>query len=394
MSGIGRRIRRAVVRKQNVLFRDPRYNNVVRVKQIYTPNFQTAASVAAASIFTQLGLDHLIPDQAPRGAKSSIASSSNVKRKFTGDRIGATPQRQKQLSTPFMAPTATAASTKSSAAAPSRSAPSSSAPSSSFSNSSRARTMPQLGKRKRAKRYKRALPRMTRQKFASTSSSRLAQGSSMRNKITVINKLMTGITPIQETGGTIVSSIQTYISETTPNGSFSLAWSFKLTDYPNYADYTDVYQWYKILSVKVHFYPLNNSHPSLREGDATNPLKQSTVSGTSYLNTSLAPTMVFAKDQQSAALFSSESVAMQHAGAQFHAFNDGRELTVYIAPKATGLLGTAGSEAIYEHKQPQWITTNDATVPHYGLRTYWNMAHGNTVRVIMEMKVAFKQPKI
>lgn len=308
MTSIFRRIRKAIVKKQYVPYRDPRYNNVYRNKKITVPNFQTAAGVAAASIFTQLGLDHLVPNQAPRGAKSSIASRSDVKRKFTGDRIGAAPKRQKNLSTPFMAPTATPASTKSSAAASSRS----------FANSSRVRTMPMLGKRKRGKRYKRPLPRSVRPKhMATTTSSRQAKGSTSRGRITVVNKLMTGITPTDKPGGcTLTDKITVIGSETTPNGGFGLGWNFKLTDFPNYADYTDVYQWYKILFVKIHFYPLNNTYPGFQTTSAGIPALTA-AGGTNYRSCE-APQVVYAKDDQSSAEFTTEVVAMQHAGASLY----------------------------------------------------------------------------
>jgi hypothetical protein len=237
--------------------------------------------------------------------------------------------------------------------------------------------------------------RNVRPRFASTASSRIAKGASHRAKITVINKLMTGFTPsTREEGSAIGSVIRNNISETTPDGGFSVAWSFKLTDFPNYADYTDVFQWYKILGVKIHFYPLNNTYPALQASGATNPIEANTDDGTTFQNCTQAPSVVFAKDMQSASLFSDESTAMQHNGSGFHMFNDGRELMVYVSPKATGLLGTAGSEAVYEHPLPQWISTNSATVPHYGLRSWWNMTNGSAVRVVMEMKVAFKETKV
>ncbi|WP_445772236.1 hypothetical protein [Rheinheimera sp.] len=270
----------------------------------------------------------------------------------------------------------------------------------SFANSSRARTtnMPILGKRKRKtlrSRRRRPAPRMVRPRFASTASSKLARASAARSNITVINKLLTGVTATQrETGSGITSLVRNYQSQTTPDGTFSLGWSFKLIDFPNYADYTDVYQWYKILGVKVHFYPLQNSYTALQESTATNPILQNSSNLTAFNQSCTAPSCIIAKDMQDDGLFTSETIAMQHHGAVFHCFNDGRELMIYLQPKATGLLGTAGAEAVFEQSQPQWISTASAAVPHYGLRSFWNMSDGSSVRVVMEMKVAFKLKKV
>jgi len=272
----------------------------------------------------------------------------------------------------------------------------------SLANSSRARTMA-LGKRKRTTlrgRKRRGIPRMVRPRrnygIGRVSSSRLATGSSMKSSgIVVINKLFKGFAPTAYTPGQTLTDVMTNIgSRTTPDGSFSSCYHWTLANFPNYADYTDIYQWYKILFVKVHYYPLNNSYPGLHEGTATNPIEGLTATGGTNYVTCKAPSITYAKDDQVDTYFTTESIAMQHHGAQYHQFNDGNDLTIYVTPKPTGLLGTAGSEAVYQHPKPQWISTSESSVKHFGLRTFWQCVDGASVRVIMEMKVAFKEPKI
>lgn len=265
----------------------------------------------------------------------------------------------------------------------------------SFANSTRGRTMPALGKRKRSKRYRRPLPRRVRPRLGRTRSSHVANGPSRSQKITVVNKLFKGKAPTNATAGNSLTDVMTNIgSRTTPDGTFAVSYSWSLTDFPNYADYIDIYQWYKILFVKVHYYPLNNSYPGLIESSATNPIEGLISTGGTNYRSCAAPSVVFAKDDAGASAFTTEEIAMQHAGSQYHQFNDGSDLTVFIAPKPTGLLGTAGAEVVYQHKQPQWITTSETGVQHFGLKTFWKMPDGSGVRVIMEMKVAFKEPKM
>ena len=233
-----------------------------------------------------------------------------------------------------------------------------------------------------------------RRKYAAVKSSKLATSSRVHDKIVVINKMLQGPVPTtMETGGSLSSNITNSGMKTTPNGAGSFAYSFKLDQFPNYADYTDIYQWYKILWVKLHFYPLTSSFPALAQSTATNPILALQTDGTGG-QTSKAPSLTVAKDNKTDALFGSETIAMQHAGAVHHVFNNGNDLTVYVEPKPTGLIGPAGAEVIYEVPNTQWISTDTVTLPHYGIRCWLNITDSVNIKVVMEMKVAFKHPKV
>lgn len=226
-------------------------------------------------------------------------------------------------------------------------------------------------------------------------SSRIARNQRSQGSYKVIKKLTEGITPtVREGGSTLTTILRNAGSKTVPNSLFGFSWHFRLDQFPNYADYVDIYQWYKILYVKVHFYPLNNSHPSLIQSTATNPIVKSSLTSTSNLTATQAPEIVLAKDHLTDALFASQAEAMGHAGSIYHCFNNGNDLSVFVAPKPTGLIGPSGSEVIYEVPNSRWITTSNVTLPHYGLRAYMTSEDGNQVRVIMEMAVAFKHPKV
>lgn len=225
-------------------------------------------------------------------------------------------------------------------------------------------------------------------------SSALAQASAVGGSIKVVRKLLRGINPTaMESGGALTSFITNDNGKTTPNGNFAFSYEWTLENFPDYTLYTGAYQWYKILWVKVHFYPLQNSHPALRVSSATNPIIGYSNNEDPGTVASHAPQLIVAPDKQGAAIFSSESDALQHAGAIHHVFNNGNDLSIHVAPQPTGLLGTAGSEAIYEIKGNKWISTGVTNVPHYGVRCHMVMPSGPQIKVMMEMKVAFKHPK-
>ena len=201
----------------------------------------------------------------------------------------------------------------------------------------------------------------------------------------VVTRLVKLSPTAQEGGGALTDVISNQNSQTTPDGFFSFGYAFKLSQFTSYADFTAMYQWYKILSVKLHFIPLQNTYPAQAVSNANDTFTGAGVA------ISQAPILCVCEDKTSDATFATIDVAMAHHSAKVHTFNDANELVVYVAPKPTGLLGVAGSEVAFETQTPQWITTSDTTVPHYGLRCYMNgMNDHSSLQVLVEMKVAFK----
>ncbi len=255
---------------------------------------------------------------------------------------------------------------------------------------------PYSGRRKGnyvAKRNKRR--RISTGAAVGVASSRIASASRHNGKrIVVLKKLAQGPTPTTREGGSSMSNeIRNYGSKTTPDGEQSFGYSFSLSQFPSYSNFTGIYQWYKILWVKLHFYPLQTTWPALSASTATNPIIGREFDDTAGLACCVAPTICVAPDHQSDALFSSLNNAMEHDGAKLHVFNDTNEFSVFLSPKPTGLVGSAGSEVVYLTPENKWITTSSATVPHYGLRCYVKMQDAVSVQVYMEMKVAFRGNK-
>ena len=101
-----------------------------------------------------------------------------------------------------------------------------------------------------------------------------------------------------------------------------------------------------------------------------------------------------AMDENTDAVFGSEQEALNHDASRFHCFNDGKEFVVYLEPKNLDLVGVAGTEVSVPAKRSSWIPTTATTIPHYGLRCHLsNLFGGTQIRIMMEMKVAFKHLK-
>lgn len=209
--------------------------------------------------------------------------------------------------------------------------------------------------------------------------------------ITMLKRVCTAPAPTSnEAGATFEAGrIRNSKSKTSPNGSFGVGWEFQLDQLFNYTEYTNTYQWYKILYVKLYFYPSANN---IIAADAA--LANQHIDGNGSI-IGMAPHICLAPDRSTGVKFFSMNEAMSHAGAVFHVFNDpGKELTYYCTPKPTSLIGSAGNEVQTIGSENPWVSTQNATVPYYGLRGYFeNFNDHMWLDVKMEMKVAFKGVK-
>lgn len=201
----------------------------------------------------------------------------------------------------------------------------------------------------------------------------------------VVRKAFPGVVPTTTNTGASFSAgnIQNSVLRTTPDGTGSFGWKFTLQDFPSYTSFTGIYQFYKILYVKIMFVPEQNSWLSGRT-DAT------TVAYTTTALKTTSPFMVVAPDPMSDAVFSTITDALEHDGSSTHAFNNGDEWVVYLEPTIIHVEGETGSTYNVPGKKT-WLPTSNTTAPHYGLRAYLDKIDQYTsFRTVMEMKVAFK----
>lgn len=254
--------------------------------------------------------------------------------------------------------------------------------------------------RRRRRRYRKApykrRARKSKTAIASTKPTRVLKGSSYGGgRVHVVKKLLDGPAPTeQESTGSLGVVLLNVGSKSPPDGTFAFTYAFNLTQLPGYAQYTAIYQYYRILWVRMHFVPLQTGILAHAQGDATNPTKGASTTATSSSFLGTAPWMIFAKDEATSAIFTSGSEAMEHDGSSLHVFNDPSELSVYLSPKNHDLIGVAGTEVPIPVKTSTWIPTSSTAVKHYGLRCLMNnMTSSTQVRVWTEMKVAFKDLK-
>jgi hypothetical protein len=171
---------------------------------------------------------------------------------------------------------------------------------------------------------------------------------------------------------------------------------FKLSHFTNYTDFTNMYRFYKILWVKLIFYPETNTHISAKanEGVGNTTQAYALVDYTDGVvhRVGQAPSICYAPDQTTASGFSEFNVAMAHDNAKFHMFNDSRELSVWLVPTIKDKVGASNSST--GPARPQWISTAHPDEEHYGLRCLGEGFHtANHLRVTCTMKVAFKDLK-
>lgn len=179
------------------------------------------------------------------------------------------------------------------------------------------------------------------------------------------------------------------------SSAYGFQYSFKLSDVPGYANWTNMYRWFKIVGVKLIFVPLQNTHNGLSQSNATNPIKAIGTSATTL--SGLAPRFIVAPDNSSLSAFSSEQQALSHDHSKMHCFNGGAEFVVSMRPMAQDVIGLAGATARTDKPPTGFIETSAAgiAIKHHGLRCWCEGVH-NAVQVIVyqEISVALKGLKL
>jgi hypothetical protein len=227
-----------------------------------------------------------------------------------------------------------------------------------------------------------------------TSASALSGSSSRSSKYSILSRTYLPEAIALQGGGTLTGAINNdFLNNSTGAGGYG--YKFNLADFTNYTDFTAMYRFYKILWVKVIFYPEQNCHVAAKANEgtaATMAYDQVAYADGTSTRTGRAPTICYAPDQTSSDGFSSFEVAMAHDRAKFHMFNDSRELSVFLVPTIRDKVGaTSGSTG---PAKPKWISTEYPNEEHYGLRCYSEGFHNsNFVKVLCTMKVAFRDLK-
>lgn len=262
----------------------------------------------------------------------------------------------------------------------------------------RIRTMPYTKKRKYSTRRTRRASKYNKKpygglNFTASNTNRIAGSGHALQQQVVVKKMLLGPTPTVRGTTSLDFNIANHVLKTTPDGQGSFGYAFKLDQFTNFSEYSALYQWYKILGVRLTFYPEQNAYQGIGAQPVTGSTKY-TVASTTNIIQSIAPVMVIAPDQTTDAAFTSINDAMAHHNARFHSFNDGKEFSVYLSPKPNSLVGQQDSEVITLASGNKWITTDSSDVKHYGLRCFVDRFTDQTsLYCVAEMKIAFKAPK-
>lgn len=246
-----------------------------------------------------------------------------------------------------------------------------------------------------SKRYRR---KPYRKKTSKYGTSRLHRNKLMGSKHSggkhyICRKAFTGITPsVKEPGASsdlgqdLIRNFQLKGAPRDGNGAFTYTWT--LASFPNYTSLTGIYQFYRIKSVTICFYPEQNMYPGGRTDAQDVPYNATQgQKGT-------APAIIYAVDRSSSALFSSVNSALEHEGSKMHVFNGPEELTITLRPTVLTTTGPSGSTVTVPGR-PTWIPCTSTGVEHYGLRCFVSrMSDYVSLRIVMNMTVEFKDAKV
>lgn len=143
------------------------------------------------------------------------------------------------------------------------------------------------------------------------------------------------------------------------------AYSFKLDDTPGYADFTTLYDRYRISGVKLHLFPR---------------ISQQTVAGNAVAATSYTPPIGHAVDYDDTTAPTAITDLQQYEN--FRIQSEFKPFTIYIKPRLAIAVYNGSVFTSYGNANPkQWIDAASPSVPYYGWKwatmTYSTSCNGN-----------------
>lgn len=152
---------------------------------------------------------------------------------------------------------------------------------------------------------------------------------------------------------TFTRSIATTFPLTNPvTGVANYAWAFKLSDLPNYSEFVNLFDAYRIKSVHLKFVP------SWDSSNKTQPPNADT----------LMPTLVTVMDHNDALALNSRADYMQYTSYKESALTANSPVSIIVNPTPAVAVYGGGVFASYGQNQGVWVDTGSYTVEHYGLK--------------------------
>lgn len=162
-----------------------------------------------------------------------------------------------------------------------------------------------------------------------------------------------------------------------------LGYSFQLSDLPNYTQFTQLYDQYRFIAVKMEFIPENCYGP--------------TASGAGVITQVSSPWLTTCIDLDDATTPTS-AIVQSHDTAKMHGVVNGNCVNKYvrwIEPQIAVSAYQSGGFTGYTPKTKQWIDSNSSGVQHYGLKA-WLFAPSNSgtyrCNVVATYYLEFKLP--
>lgn len=154
---------------------------------------------------------------------------------------------------------------------------------------------------------------------------------------------------------------------------FTMAQEFTLDMLPDYADYTNLYDQYKINAVKVKVTPYSTA-AVLQSGEA----------GAS--NQSLGIICHSVIDYDDAATFAASTAGINLAR-QYRTYktrnflaSDGKPLKRYVKPRVAQAAYGGGVFGSYANMPSPWVDMNSPSVQHYGIKWLWEVFQPDTAQ--------------
>lgn len=146
------------------------------------------------------------------------------------------------------------------------------------------------------------------------------------------------------------------------SNSQQITFNFQLNDLPNPSDFTNLFDFYRICAVKLHFIPQANSND------------------TGALDVLSIPVIHYIADYDDNIGFANESQALEKEGVKTRRLD--KPFTYYIVPRVSNEIYNNGITTAYAlNKSKQWIDSNSSSVAHFGLKGWITTANAFTLRL-------------
>lgn len=156
------------------------------------------------------------------------------------------------------------------------------------------------------------------------------------------------------------------------------ALTMTLSGLPNYAEFTALYDQYRITGVKIRWI-----------------LRRDPTQATTAANKDVYPKLAIARDHTDSNTPASAAELLEYSNSKYRQLTPDKDTySIFVKPSVQMVSYKTAVTSGYTPKWGQWLSTADSTVPHYGLK--WNIEPvyaGVTVEVFYKVYLQCKVSK-